>query len=65
MQKRNVTDEVIRSADVEGHLKGYEWMMQSNRGSIIEEGSYGQETAKAAKASKERNRNAKKADRRD
>jgi len=61
----DVTDRVTQAPDLDGSLKAFDYMMRGNRGSVIEEGEhYGQGAIKAAKASKKRNRDATKTDRR-
>ena len=62
-RKVDVTDKVLEAPLLEGKLKAYDFMMRQNKGSIVEEGGYGQRAAKAAKASKKRNRDATKTDR--
>lgn len=61
---RDITDKITQAPDLDGELKAFDYMMRGNRGSVIEEGGYGQGAIKAAKVSKKRNRNAKKTDRR-
>lgn len=48
----DVTEKVLEIPVLEGELKAYDYMMRQNRGSVIEEGNYGQKTIKAAKVSK-------------
>jgi hypothetical protein len=60
----DVTDRVTQAPDLDGELKAFDYMMRGNRGSVIEEGGYGQRAVKAAKIPKKRNRDAKKTDRR-
>ena len=61
---RDITDRVTQAPDLDGSLKAFYYMMRGNRGSVIEEGGDRQRAVKAAKASKKRNRDAKKTDRR-
>lgn len=51
-KKIDVTDKITQAPDLEGSLKAFDYMMRQNRGSVIEEGNYGQKTIKAAKVSK-------------
>ena len=48
-RKVDVTDKVLEAPLLEGKLKAYDFMMRGNRGSVIEEGNYGQKTIKTAK----------------
>lgn len=61
----DVTDKVLESSIVTGKLRSFEWMMKSNKEPYIWEGRGNDKGAtKATKASKKRNRDAKKTDRR-